>query len=84
MRRIVAFSVLFCLAASPAFANGTGSSGGTGAGAGASPGTGTGVTGGDHGEADARGFSGNGLVGQAQDMRWDGELRCPFNTVSCR
>jgi hypothetical protein len=87
MRRILAFSVLACLAASPAFAWGTGSGGGTGglgSGIGSGVGTGTG-TAGDHGEADARGFVGGGFVGsQTEGMRWDDELRCPVNTVSCR
>jgi hypothetical protein len=84
MRRILAFSVLACLAASPAFAWGTGSGGGFGHDAGT--GTGTGSSG-DHGEADARGFVGGGFVGQTegiQGMRWDDELRCPVNTASCR
>ena len=74
MRRILAFSVLACLAASPAFAWGTGSGGGMGTGA-------AGETGaaGDHGEGDARGF-----VGQTEGLRWDDELRCPVNTASCR
>jgi hypothetical protein len=83
MRRILAFSVLACLAASPAFAWGTGSGGGfgagTGSGTGIGTGTGTGSTG-DHGEADARGFVGS----QTEGMRWDDELRCPVNTASCR
>ena len=82
MRRILAFSVLACLAASPAFAWGTGSGGGTGglgSGIGSGVGTGTG-TAGDHGEADARGFVGS----QTEGMRWDDELRCPVNTASCR
>jgi hypothetical protein len=87
MRRILAFSVLACLAASPAFAWGTGSGGGTGglgSGIGSGVGTGTG-TAGDHGEADARGLVGSGFVGsQTEGMRWDDELRCPVNTASCR
>jgi len=89
MRRILAFSVLACLAASPAFAWGTGSGGGTGTGTGsgigpgAGTGTGTGSSDG-HGEADARGFVGSGFVGQTEGMRWDDELRCPVSTASCR
>jgi hypothetical protein len=85
MRRILAFSVLACLAASPAFAWGTGSGGGTGTGSGTGAGIGTGSSEGGHGEADARGFVGSGFVGsQTEGMRWDDELRCPVNTVSCR
>lgn len=85
MRRILAFSVLACLAASPAFAWGTGSGGGTGTGSGTGAGIGTGSSEGGHGEADARGFVGGGFVGsQTEGMRWDDELRCPVNTVSCR
>ena len=80
MRRILAFSVLACLAASPAFAWGTGSGGGTGTGSGTGAGIGTGSSEGGHGEADARGFVGS----QTEGMRWDDELRCPVNTVSCR
>jgi hypothetical protein len=93
MRRILAFSVLACLAASPAFAWGTGSGGGTGTGSGIGTGTGSGTAAGTagtgssdgHGEADARGFVGSGVVGsQTEGIRWDDELRCPVNTVSCR
>jgi hypothetical protein len=58
MRYIIALSVLGCLAASPAFAWGTGA----GTGAGASIGGNNGSTG-DHGEADARGNLGNGPLG---------------------
>jgi hypothetical protein len=80
MRRIIVFSVLACLAASPAFAGGTGSGGGTGpgTGSGASRGTGAGSEG--HGEGDARGFVG----AQTEGMRWDDELGCAVITARCR
>jgi hypothetical protein len=85
MRRILAFSVLACLAASPAFAFGSGSGGGIGAGSGgiggAGVGTGAGTEG--HGESDARGYVGNGYAGQTEGMRWDDELRC-VNTARCK
>jgi hypothetical protein len=81
MRRILALSVLACLAASPAFAWGTGSgSSGGGSGEAASGGPSLGGTG-DHSEADARGSF--GPVGQeVEGMRWDAELGCVEGTLT--
>jgi len=85
MRRILAFSVLACLAASPAFAGGIGSGGGTGTGSGIGTGAGTGTGSSDgHGEADARGYVGNAYAGQTEGMRWDDELGCAVITARCR
>ena len=82
-RRILAFSVLaclatvpaFCLATSPALAWGEGASG-------PSPGIGTNGSTGDHGEADARGNLGNGPTGPEQGQRWDDELGCVEGTLT--
>jgi hypothetical protein len=79
MRRLLALSVLACLAASPAFAWGTseGTSRGSAEGASGGPSLGTG----DHSEADARG--GFGPVGQeVEGMRWDAELGCIEGTLT--
>ena len=76
MRYIIALSVLGCLAASPAFAWGTGAGTGVGAGAGNNGSTG------DHGEADARGNLGNGPLGEVEGMRWDDELGCVEGTLT--
>ena len=77
MRRILALSVLACLAASPAFAWGTADHGTAEAGVGASgPGTND-----SKGENDARG--GFGPVGQeVEGMRWDAELGCIEGTLT--
>ena len=90
MRRILAFAVLACLAASPAFAGQAGSGsggfgGGIGAGSGGIGGSGVGTGAGNegHGESDARGYVGNGYAGQTEGMRWDDELGC-VNTARCR
>ena len=81
MRRILALSVLACLAASPAFAWGTADHG-TGASAGAEgkasgPGTND-----SRGENDARGGFGNGPLGQVEGIRWDDELGCIEGTLT--
>ena len=76
MRYIIALSVLGCLAASPAFAWGTGG------GASVGSGTGGGTVGGDHGEADARGNLGNGPSGPVEGQRWDDELGCVEGTLT--
>jgi hypothetical protein len=78
MRRILALSVLACLAASPAFAWGT-SSGAGRDGTGASAG-GAGIGTGNHSENDARG--GFGPVGQVEGIRWDDELGCIEGTLT--
>jgi hypothetical protein len=85
MRRILAFSVLACLAASPAFAGGqAGRGGAAGGGNGLGPGNGAGIGTGagteGHGEGDARG----GFGGQTEAMRWDDELGCAGITARCR
>ena len=93
MRYILALSVLACLAASPAFAWGTGAGTGssTGTGTGAATGTGTGAatgtgssgvgtgSGGDHGESDARGF-----VGSDTEALRNLELGCVGNNPRCK
>ena len=78
MRRILALSVLACLAASPAFAWGTSSGTGRGSGEAASGGPSLGT--GDHSESDARG--GFGPVGQVEGIRWDDELGCIEGTLT--
>jgi hypothetical protein len=78
MRYIIALSVLGCLAASPAFAWGTGA----GTSSGSASGTSTGNNTGDHGENDARGGFGNGTVGQVDAMRSDDELGCIEGTLT--
>ena len=86
MRRILALSVLACLAASPAFAWGTADHGtGASTGAGVSRGEGVSASGpspGDsRGENDARG--GFGPEGQVvEGMRWDAELGCIEGTLT--
>ena len=74
MRRILALSVLACLAASPAFAWGTADHGTSAGSAGPAPGD-------SRGENDAR--AGFGPVGDvAEGMRWDAELGCIEGTLT--